>query len=398
MSFADTNLMSLDVHTFNPEPFYNYLRDEEPLYWDKESELWAVARYEDVVFISRNTDIFSSAQGVVPKVSPEDWPDEAMINLDGRAHTKQRALVSKGFTPKRVNDLEDYAREVMIGLVEKVIKDGECCLVKDLARPLPMRLIGKMLDYPLEKQDEILEWTDVYTHAGCGPDHITGDVIENFGNFTEFHMEFLQEKMEKPGDDLLTVWLNAELDGERLGPEKLLFEHNLLLVGGSETTRNAISGGMQELMKHPDQQKYLVENLDDPDVVSNAVEEMIRWSTPFVRMARTLTKDYEYHGKQMKEGQQIIMLYPAANRDPKVFDNPDQFDIKRKFSRPAVSFGYGKHFCIGASLARLEVKVFLQEVLKRIPDMANHTEKEPVQSPSCFIRGLKTLPVTFSRA
>lgn len=286
----------------------------------------------------------------------------------------------------------------MIGLVEKVIKDGECCLVKDLARPLPMRLIGKMLDYPLEKQDEILEWTDVYTHAGCGPDHITGDVIENFGNFTEFHMEFLQEKMEKPGDDLLTVWLNAELDGERLGPEKLLFEHNLLLVGGSETTRNAISGGMQELMKHPDQQKYLVENLDDPDVISNAVEEMIRWSTPFVRMARTLTKDYEYHGKQMKEGQQIIMLYPAANRDPKVFDNPDQFDIKRKFARPAVSFGYGKHFCIGASLARLEVKVFLQEVLKRIPDMANHTEKEPVQSPSCFIRGLKTLPVTFSRA
>jgi cytochrome P450 family 142 subfamily A polypeptide 1 len=396
MSFADTNLMSLDVHTFNPDPFYKYLREEEPLYWDKESELWAVARYEDVVFISRNTEIFSSAQGVVPKVSPEDWPDEAMINLDGRAHTKQRALVSKGFTPKRVNDLEGYGREVIIELVEKIKEQGECCLVQDLARPLPMRLIGNMLDYPIEKQDEILNWTDVYTHAGCGPDHITGDVIESFGNFTEFHMEFLQEKMESPGDDLLTVWLNAELDGERLGPEKILFEHNLLLVGGSETTRNAISGGMQALMQSPEQMKFLVDNLDNQEVVNNAVEEMIRWSTPFVRMARTLTKDYEYHGKQMKEGQQIIMLYPAANRDPNVFDDPYKFDIQRNFKRPAVSFGYGKHFCIGASLARLEIRIFLEEVLKRLPDMNMHPEKEPVQSPSCFIRGLKTLPITFA--
>lgn len=396
MSFADTNLMSLDVHTFDPDPFYKYLREEEPLYWDKQSELWAVSRYEDVVFISRNTDIFCSGQGVVPKMSQEDWPDEAMINLDGRAHTRQRGLVSKGFTPKRVNDLEGYARDVMIGLIDKVRDQGECCLVRDLARPLPMRLIGKMLDYPLEKQDEILDWTDIYTQAGSGPDHITGEVIESFGNFTEFHMEFLQEKMENPGDDLLTVWLNAELDGERLGPEKLLFEHNLLLVGGSETTRNAISGGMQELMKNPEQQQYLIDHLDDPEVVNNAVEEMIRWSTPFVRMARTLTKDYEYLGKQLKEGQQIIMLYPAANKDPRIFDNPDQFDVKRNFTRPAVSFGYGKHFCIGASLARLEVKVFLEEVLKRLPAMTNHPEKQPEQSRSCFIRGLKTLPVVYA--
>ena len=141
--------------------------------------------------------------------------------------------------------------------------------------------------------------------------------------------------------------------------------------------------------------KYLIDNLDNVEIVNNAVEEMIRWSTPFVRMARTLTQDYEYHGKQMKEGQQIIMLYPAANRDPNVFENPYEFDIKRSFKRPAVSFGYGKHFCIGASLARLELRIFLEEVLKRMPDMGLHPDKPAVQNPSCFIRGLKSLPITF---
>ena len=393
MSFAGTDLLSLDVHTFDPEPFYKWIRNEEPLYYDEGNELWAVGRYEDVVFVSKNTEIFCSGLGVVPKVGQDDWPDEAMINLDGSAHTRQRALVSKGFSPGRISALEDYCRQVVVGLIENVSGQGECDLVADIARPLPMRLIGKMLGYPLEVQDQLLDWTDVYTHAGCGPDHITGDVIEAFGNFSMFHMKYLEEKRANPGDDLLSIWLNAEIDGHQLGEEKLLFEHNLLLVGGSETTRNAISMGMQQLMQNREQMQYLT---DHPEAIPNACEELLRWATPFVRMARTLTRDHEMHGKLMKKGQQIVVLYPSANRDERVFDNPYTFDVKREFKRPALSFGYGKHFCLGAALARLEMRIFLEETLERLPDIRLHESKEPVLSPSCFIRGLKHLPVQFS--
>ncbi len=387
------DLLSLDVHTLDPEPIYEYLREEEPLYWDETNQLWAVSRYEDVVFASRNTDIFSSGNGVVPGVSQEDWPDEAMINLDGKEHTKQRALVSKGFTPRRINALEEHAREIVIELIDAIKSTGECDIVQDLAKPLPMRLIGEMLGYPREMHDEILSWTDVFTHAGCGPAHITDAVVEAFSNFSQYHFQLVEERKANPGNDLLSVWLHAELNGEKLGEEKLLFEHNLLLVGGSETTRNAISGGFLELINHPDQRQHLI---DHPEAIPNAVEEIIRWSSPFVRMARTLTQDYHWHGKDMKEGQQILMLYPAANRDPRIFENPQTFDIHRSFERPSVSFGYGQHFCLGAALARLELRIMFEEVFKRIPDMQLKPGKEPLKHSSCFIRGFSSLPVVFT--
>jgi len=390
MSFADSDLLSPDLHTNNPEPFYEYLREEEPLFWDKRSELWGVSRYDDVLFVSKNTDIFCSGKGVVPKVGQDDWPDEAMINLDGKAHTRQRALVSKGFSPRRIAEIEDYIREVVLQLLDDIAAKGhEFDVVQDLARPLPMRIIGKMLGYPLDIQDKVLKWTDVYTHAGCGPDHITGEVIEAFGNFTEFHMEMIEQRKTCPGDDLLSVWLDAELDGHKLTEEKILFEHNLLLVGGSETTRNTISSGFYELMKNREQMCYLQEH---PEAIPKAVEEIIRWASPFVRMARTLTQDYTLHDKTMKEGQQIVVLYPAANRDPRVFEDAQVFNIHREMEKPALSFGYGKHFCLGAALARLEMRVTFEEVLARFPEMRLKEAVEPTAHPSSFIRGLKHLP------
>lgn len=395
MSFENTNLLDPATHTGDPEPFYEWHREQEPLYWDATSELWSVARYEDVIFVSKNPQIFCSGQGVVPKLSLEDWPEDAMINKDGDAHTQQRGLVSKGFTPRRVGCMGERAVELVTELIDGFIDDGKADLVKQFARPLPMYIIGEMLGYPRDRMDEVLNWTDVYVDAGQGPEFVTEDVQENFANFVEFHEELLEQRKAQRGDDLISVWLDAELNGEKLSEDTLMFEHNLLLVGGSETTRNAISYGLLQLIQHPEQLQWLSENLEDADALAAAVEEMIRFTSPFVRMRRTATQDYEWHGKTIKEGDEILMLYPAANRDPRVFKDPQRFDIRRQNDQPPVAFGYGKHFCLGASLARLEARTAVKHLLSRVKDLK--LAGEPKLHPSCFTNGLETLPVTFSK-
>ena len=393
MSFHDADLLDLNIHIDNPQPFYEWLREEQPLFWDENNELWAVSRYDDVIFISRNTDIFCSRFGVVPNIDLDIWPDDAMINKDGRDHTVQRALVSKGFTRRSIREMEGRVRELTRELIDNVASKGSCDAVADLARPLPMLVMGDMLGYTRETSDQVLGWTDTYVSGGNGPQHLTDEIVEAFGSFVMFHEELMEERRANPGDDLLSIWMNAEIDGERLTEEKIMYEHNLLLVGGSETTRHSISSGLLQLMRHPEQRQYLIDN---PEAIPNAVEEIIRWSTPFVRMARHLTRDHEMHGTVMKAGQQVVMLYPAANRDPRVWDRAQEFDIKRSFSKPALSFGFGKHYCLGAALARLEVKVMLEEILQRLPDMAEVPDAPAKYKPGCFLRGLETLPVTFT--
>ncbi|MGE0326756.1 MAG: cytochrome P450 [Polyangiaceae bacterium] len=395
MSFENTDLLAPATHTDDPEPFYEWHREQTPLYWDPINELWSVARYEDVIFVSKNPQLFCSGQGVVPKLSFDDWPEEAMINKDGDAHTKQRGLVSKGFTPRRVGCMGERAVEIVNELIDAFIDKGEADLVRGYARPLPMYIIGEMLGYPRDRMDEVLDWTDVYVDAGSGPDHITEEVQEAFANFVEFHEEILEQRKQQRGDDLISVWLDAELDGEKLSEEMLMFEHNLLLVGGSETTRNAISIGLWQLMKHPEQLAWLSDNLDNSEAVATAVEEMIRFASPFVRMRRTATQDYEWYGKTIKEGDEILMLYPAANRDPRVFPEPQKFDIKRQNEQPPLSFGYGKHFCLGASLARLEARTAIKQLLSRVKNL--ELAGEPRLHPSSFTNGLEYLPARFSK-
>lgn len=395
VDYSAVNMLDTHTHTDDPEPLYEWLREESPLYWDPINEIWAVSRYKDVVYVSRRTDLFCSGQGVVPGVGLDVWPDEAMINLDGKAHTRQRGLIAKGFNARNVRELEAKMVEICDQLADRVQARGEADIVLDFARPLPMAIIADMLGYPDDMIDQVLAWTDVYSHAGCGPTYITEEVTDAFQSFCMFHLQLLEEKKANPGDDLLTKWLNAELDGHRLSEDKLMFEHNLLLVGGSETTRSAISMGMLELLRHPEQYAWLVDHVDDIDAMGAATEEMIRWSCPFVRMARTATQDTQMHGKTIKKGDQIIMLYPAANRDPRAFDNPQAFDVRRDPRSPALSFGVGKHYCIGAAVARLETRVMLQMLLRRFPNLTL-ADDAPERVQSCFIRGLVRLPVTFA--
>ena len=171
MAFEQTDLLALETHTYNPEPLYRWLRDDEPLYCDPINELWAVSRHEDVIYVSKNTELFCSGEGVIPKVGLDTWPDEAMINLDGSCHTRQRGLVGKSFSPGRINKLQTKIEEIADSLIDSFEKTGSADLVQHLARPLPFQVISALLGYPEESSGDVLDWTDVYTHAGCGPKH-----------------------------------------------------------------------------------------------------------------------------------------------------------------------------------------------------------------------------------
>jgi cytochrome P450 family 142 subfamily A polypeptide 1 len=204
-------------------------------------------------------------------------------------------------------------------------------------------------------------------------------------------MMLVEERLAEPRDDLLSIWVHSEFDGQKLDDDQLLFEHTMMIVGGSETTRNAISGGLEMLARHPDQRDWLAAN---PEGIPNAVDEIIRWTTPFIRMSRTATRDAEVAGTPIKAGEELIMLYPAANRDPRKFPDPYRFDVRRKFRAKPISFGFGRHHCLGIHLARLEAKVALEQVLRRMPDF--ELDGDPVWNVSSFLRGPTHMPFKFT--
>jgi cholest-4-en-3-one 26-monooxygenase len=391
--FQDLDMCDPKTHD-DPWEMLEYLRENDPLYWDPHNEVWYVFRYDDIVEVSRDPETFTSTEGNRPHLPP----DPSMIHQDGETHRKQRGLVAQGFSPKYIRQQEPHIREIAIELIERCIPEGRMDLVADLAAPLPMRVIGDMLGVPREKHSTILGWIDKFLQGGMGPQYVDDAVNEAFGEFCVHHEEMLELIGENPqGDDLLNRWLRAELEGEKLTEDQLLFEHTLLNVGGAETTRSAISGGLEELARNPEQYELLRQKLDDREFVENACEEIIRWVTPFHNMFRTATRDVEMHGKVIKEGQMIGLQYPAANRDPRHFKDPYKFDITREFDTKHISFGYGSHFCLGASLARMELRVSLEEFISRIKNLRLDPASPPVWVSSSFVRGPKSTPVLIER-
>jgi len=389
--FENADLMDPKTHSEDPWPFYKWLRDERPLFFDKKNQLWAVSRYDDIMRVARDWETFTSETGNLPLLDA----DPSLINMNGPAHAKRRGLLSKGFTPRQVKLLEDKAVMITGELIDDLASKGECDVVHDLAKQLPMRIIGEMIGYPDEDHEKLLDWIDLFMKGGEGPAAIEADenIIIQFAEFATYHAELMEQRRRNPGSDLLSMWVTAEIDGEKLLDEQMLFDHIVILGGGSETTRNAISDGIHALMCHPEQRQYLVDN---PDALPNAIDEIIRWSSPFVRMARTATRDVEMHGITIQKGQEIIMLYPAACRDPRAYDEPDRFDVRRQTDKHAIAFGYGQHFCLGSSLAKVEARVMIGEIIRRLPDMAVAPGKQVVRSSSTFVRGLASLPVVFT--
>jgi cytochrome P450 family 142 subfamily A polypeptide 1 len=370
-----------------------WMRRHEPVYHERKNELWAVTRHADILEVSRRSDLFRNGQGYRPDAPPVPH----MIAMDRPEHMLRRNLVNRGFTPRRVASLEGRIREICTQIIDEVAERGSCDFVRDLAAPLPLIVIGDLLGVDSADHERLLRWSDDLMQ-GLGshdPAKLTAQVNAAM-EYREYCMRVVAERRAKPpADDLMSVLVHAEVDGARLDDESLFMESLLILIGGDETTRHVISGGMHQLLLHPDQHRALRE---DPSGIPRAVEEMLRWVTPIQNMMRTAAAPAEIGGHRFRAGDRLLLMYPSGNRDEAVFDDPFRFDVRRD-PNPHVAFGgRGAHHCLGSSLARLELRVMFEELLRRLPDLELATREPPPLRPANFVVGIEQLPVRFSPA
>lgn len=386
----EIRLLDGRFHQAGAHAHYTWMRAHAPVYWD--GAVWGVARHDDVIAVSRDPETFCSRMSSRP-----DAPAiPSMINLDDPLHRRRRSLVSRGFTPRRVGAHEPKIRAIARELIEAVAPTGRCDFVAEIAAPLPMALIGDLLGVDPADRGMLQRWSDdliAGTSMTATPEAMAA-AGKAFAEYAEYNRRVVADRRARPRDDLMSVLVQAEIEGERMSDEDLLQEGLLILVGGNETTRHVLTGGCEALCRHPDQRRKL---LEDPRRIPTAVEEMLRWVTPIQNMNRTATRDVVLRGETIREGDKVLLLYPSANRDETVFADPFRFDVSRD-PNPHVAFGFGAHFCLGASLARLELRVLFEELLPRLPDMRLVHDAPPPAVPSNFIRGITSLEVAFTPA
>jgi cholest-4-en-3-one 26-monooxygenase len=383
-----------------PHDAFRQLRKEAPVSFQREPGgrgFWAVTRYDDVVAISRDPLRFSSARG---GTNIEDYEGESlsqiqllMLNMDPPQHHKFRKLVSMGFTPRMVARLEPRIRETTRKIIDRVAAKGECDFVRDIAAELPLQVIAELMGIPLDDRHKVFEWSNQLIGFD-DPEFQTSieDARVAAAQIWMYANELASRRQGQAGEDLVTVLINAEIDGERLTEMEFDAFFMLLAVAGNETTRNLISGGNVALMENPEQRARL---LAEPALIPSAVEEMLRFVTPVMHFRRTATRPSEIRGQQIAEGDKVVMYYTSANRDEAMFTNPDDFDVARA-PNEHLAFGVGEHFCLGANLARLEIRVIFEELLRRLPDMRIAGPVRRLRSN--FINGYKEIQVAFSPA
>ena len=383
----------LDGHWYQARPLeaYRWMRRHAPVYWDPGAALWGVARHADIQHLSRSPETFCSGKSSRPE--PGSWIP-SMINLDDPDHKRRRNLVNKGFTKRRVDDHEPKIRQIVNELIDRVAERGECEFVSELAAPLPMIVIGDMLGVKPEDRDKLLRWSDdMLRGLGTGDPGLAQRATAAGLEYIAYARQVIADRKRDPTDDLMSVLVHAEIDGEGLTEEEVIQESLLILVGGDETTRHVITEGTEALIRHPDQRRKL---LADPARLPVAVEEMLRWVTPIKNMNRTATCDTELHGQKIREGDRVLLLYHSANRDEQAFDAPDVFDVERQPNEHLAFGGFGTHFCLGASLARLELRVMFEVLLERLPDLDLASGEPLPLRPNNFIVGIEEMPVRFA--
>lgn len=361
---------------------------------------WAVTRMRDVLEISRSPEVFCSGQGAV---SILDMPAEmneyfgSMISMDDPRHARLRRIVSATFTPRMLNNVLDSVARTATEIIDGVIDRGSIDFVSQVSMPFPLIVILDMMGLPRDQFDLVLSKSNIILSGGDpefipeGTDPVTA-FLEAGAALAALLDEFGARKRAEPTDDLLSALVNTEVDGEQLSGEELASFFILLSVAGHETTRTGLSHGVRLLSQNPDQRAALLDDMDG--VLTPAVEEIVRISSPVVWMRRTLTRDHTLSGVSMSAGDKVLLFYGSANRDEDVFVDPDRFDVRRD-PNPHVGFGGpGPHFCLGAHLARRELAVMLRELYTRIPDL--ELDGAPEQLRSSFINGIKRMPVVFT--
>ena len=358
------DLLDGDMYAAGAWPVYEWLRANDPVHWDPVNELWGITKYDDIVEIEKAKDVFISSDTVKGGYRPNLPADPSIIGLDDPVHTQRRKLVNRGFTPKTVLQWEDHIHQTITSLLDAAQAkgpDGRVEVITELAAPLPAQMIGLLLGYPNEMWPKLKEWSERTIVGGGGPRYATDDVIMAAFEFAGACAELYEEKQRCPADDIMTVWTTAEIDGQPIGLDPVISDCLLLLDGGAETTRTVIGRTILELAARPDQWQLLKDGAD----LEVATEEFIRWVTPVLNMCRVATRDYELRGKTIKAGDQVVLMYPSANRDEEHFANPDVYDVTRTPNHH-IAFGFGTHFCLGAALARLEIKTFFEHLVRRV--------------------------------
>jgi cytochrome P450 family 142 subfamily A polypeptide 1 len=387
---VDIDLVDGAFYSGDPFPAFAWMRRHAPAYFDERNGVWGITRYRDLKDVSKDPATYSSAGGIRPNFPALPM----MIDMDAPEHQRRRRLVSEGFTPKRVRAGEGWLSQTCDDILDNVCERGECDFVRDIAAPLPLIAIGDLLGVHAEARDDLLRWSDDMLKGQGSPDPAA---IERAATAFVEYVDYItgvveQRRRSGKDDDLIGTLVHAEIEGDRLDEDSLIHESLLILIGGDETTRHVISGGMAELLRNPDQIERLRE---DPSRLPTAIEEMLRWVSPIKNMARTASRDVELHGQKIRKGDKLLLLYPAANRDGDVFDHPEVFDSQRS-PNDHVAFGFGAHFCLGNQLARLELRVMFGKLLERMPDMALASGDELPLRPANFVSGIERMPVVFT--
>jgi methyl-branched lipid omega-hydroxylase len=382
------------------------LREERPISFHEEFEVpplpkgagyWAVVKHADVLEVSRRPDVFASGQGTNISDLPPPFLEffGSMINMDDPRHGRLRRIVSRGFTPRALQRVEEDVQRVAHEIVDAVIERGECDFVTDIAAALPLRIICDMMGIPESHHQFVFDRTNVILGAGDpeytpdpDPAKIIPALLQAGAELSALVQDLGRHRAAHPTDDLTSALVNAEIDGERLSEPELGSFFVLLAVAGNETTRNAISHGMKALCDHPAQRA--IWQADFEGVAPTAVEEIVRWSTPVIHFRRTATRDTELRGQPIRAGEKVVMWYASANRDEEAFDEPFRLDLRRDPNEHVGFGGPGPHHCLGAHLARREITVMFRELFARLPDLAITAEPDRLQS--FFIHGIKHMP------
>jgi cytochrome P450 len=388
---VEYNPYAYEIHE-DPYPTYAALREHAPLYRNEEMDFWALSRHADVLAAFKDTERFSNAYGV--SLDPESWGPQASLGtsflaFDPPRHTRLRALVSKGFTPRRVAELERRIREMSVDYLDPLVGAGRFDFIDELAGKVPMDVISEMLGVPRADRGELRRRADLLVHRDEGHNGLPPEGVEAFAWIRSYFKTMVAERRARPGDDLLSVLLEVELDGERLDETEILSFANLMIVAGNETTTKMLANAVYWLWRNPEQRALVRE--DPTESIPGWVEETLRFDNSTQMLARRIARDLDLHGERLRAGDRALLLVGSANRDERVFERAGEYDIRRDTSH-SLSFGRGVHFCLGAALARLEGRVVLEEWWRRFPDY----EIEPagaVRVHSINVRGFAALPV-----
>jgi cytochrome P450 len=382
-----------------PHELFKQMRGQCPIHWTErvsdypeEKGFWSVTTAEDIHAVSRDWQTYSSAHGVtaVSEVFPVELVRAMFIGMDPPKHDRLKALFQAGFTPKRIAAHEDEIRAIVIDVLDRLQGRDTCDLVLDVAQPAVSRVIGRFMGIP--EQDDAI-WARLMNSTLSGddkdlnPEGIEGVLEKDIPEIFERCGQMIAERRANPTDDLTTVLVNAEIDGEMLAEHEIVMGFFLLVAAGNDSTKATYTSGMRALMEDREQMQLL---LHDPSLVPGAVEESLRMFPAFAHFRRTATRDTELHGQTIKEGDKVVLWYVSSNRDETRFDDVDRFDLRREAEHQAFGAG-GRHFCLGTALARLELKILFEETLKRYPDMA--IADKPSYVESGFLNQMKTLPV-----